>query len=185
MNSCDQLKCFSGFVRSFKSRTTQITVRESGGMTHNTSATGWIWTWSFGCRDPRNAPRSLSRVDELCFRLAKAQVPLPYVLFAKKGSSEGRRHIHTFLILLPFLCKPCQLSVCVCVRLYIHILTHTDRRLCVCVCVYINQYICPAFPPCMDLRPFPLISCSTHWGITAQMEKLVNLFCSLFLLTPF
>lgn len=115
------------------------------------------------------------------FRLAKAQVPLPYVLFAKKGSSEGRRHIHTFLILLPFSLQAMSaLSVCVCVCLYIHILTHTDRRLCVCVCVYINQYICPAFPPCMDLRPFPLISCSTHWGITAQMEKLVNLFCSLF-----
>lgn len=100
---------------------------------------------------------------------------------------EARRAEGTFTLswsYFLFLCKPCQLSVCVCVCacmcLYIHILTHTDRRLCVCVCVYINQYICPAFPPCMDLRPFPLISCSTHWGITAQMEKLVNLFCSLF-----
>lgn len=76
------------------------------------------------------------------FRLAKAQVPLPYVLFAKKGSSEGRRHIHTFLILLPFSLQAMSaLSVCVCVCLYIHILTHTDRRLCVCLCVCIYKSI--------------------------------------------
>lgn len=86
--------------------------------------------------------RSLSHVDELCFRLAKAQVPLPYVLFAKKGSLEGRRHIHTFLILLPFLCKPCQLSACVCVPVYTH--TYTHRQTCVCVYKSIHMSCFPS-----------------------------------------
>lgn len=73
------------------------------------------------------------------FRLAKAQVPLPYVLFAKKGSSEGRRHIHTFLILLPFSLQAMSaLSVCVCMCVYVPVYTHTytHRQTCVCVCVY-------------------------------------------------
>lgn len=75
------------------------------------------------------------------FRLAKAQVPLPYVLFAKKGSSEGRRHIHTFLILLPFSLQAMSaLSVCVCVCVYVPVYTHTYTHrqtfVCVCVCIY-------------------------------------------------
>lgn len=71
------------------------------------------------------------------FRLAKAQVPLPYVLFAKKGSSEGRRHIHTFLILLPFSLQAMSaLSVCVCVPVYTHTYTHRQTFVCVCVCIY-------------------------------------------------
>ncbi len=85
----------------------------------------------------------------IMFLCGEAQVPLPY-LFAKEGNSKGKG----IFTLLPFLCKPPQLPVCV------------------FVCV--SQFVCPAFPPCMYFRPFLLICWSTHQGITGQIKRLIT-----------
>lgn len=50
------------------------------------------------------------------FLCREAQVPLPY-LFAKEGNSKGKGIFTLFLIVLPFLCKPRQLSVCVSIQM--------------------------------------------------------------------
>lgn len=137
MNSCDQLKCFSGFVRSFKSRTTQITVRESGGMTHKRDRLDLnLKFWLSGSSE---CSRSLSHVDELCFSSRKSPGASSLRVVCQERKLGGQKaHSHfpdpTSFFSASHVSSQC---VCVCVPVYTHTYTHRQTFVCVSVCVYI------------------------------------------------